>query len=707
MANPPYKLRISRKTVDKLGVKLYDKVALVISELVSNAYDADAKVVRVSAPADQYLATRKADGVADRGFTIEVEDNGIGMGPDHLARFYLVVGSDRRADERGATSGGGRPVMGRKGVGKLAPFGICKTIEIISAGGEPRLSKGHDGSPVEEFQVGHVILNYDDIRSDQDQEYDYEPKAGHLDHTYTTKRGTKVILRDFLTRKVPALDQLAEEIAQRFGMTLSANDWSVVLIDNAATPPVTATVSALDIPLMAGTKVSFNGALPTLPRPNLAGYASGAEGGATLAVRAGFEHEGVSYPIVGWVAYAAEPTSGIRSGIRIYCRGKFAAQTTGFDIGSGFTGELQVKSYLVGELHCDWLDDEEDLIHTDRQNIQWSSDIGSQFQAWGQALIREVGRLARRPAQEKAVDLFRETVNITESLQRVFPSADQASVRKRARDVAEALAKKLSPDQAKDPEAAKEVFNLATSFAPHLELSDELQRAADENEHLTVASVASILARAKVAEAMTLGTIASKRLRIIKQFEGLIADTETSEIELQRLVEQAPWLVRPEWTPITMNKSLATVKLALERYLSKVFEESITLSAMGNPTRRPDFVMIGAVGPLQIVEIKKPHHDFNQTDFERFIPYVEAFDTFFAEKVNQKALSEAGVHRYKITLVTDGFKLGKASQLALNALEKDDRYEPISWDVLTGRASHVHADFMQGLSEAGLRIDEE
>ena len=37
-----YSMRISRRTVDKLGVKLYDKVSAVIAELIANACDATA-----------------------------------------------------------------------------------------------------------------------------------------------------------------------------------------------------------------------------------------------------------------------------------------------------------------------------------------------------------------------------------------------------------------------------------------------------------------------------------------------------------------------------------------------------------------------------------------------------------------------------------------------------------------------------------------
>ena len=129
MANE-YTMRISRLTVDKLGVKLYDKVSAVIAELISNSYDADATRVTVRAPMGNYLASKAGGSISDKGFEITIEDDGTGMTPDEMQNFFLVVGAERRADpRRGATSRiHHRKVMGRKGVGKLAPFGICKKI---------------------------------------------------------------------------------------------------------------------------------------------------------------------------------------------------------------------------------------------------------------------------------------------------------------------------------------------------------------------------------------------------------------------------------------------------------------------------------------------------------------------------------------------------------------------------------------------------
>jgi hypothetical protein len=74
-----YELRISRLTIDKLGVKLYDRVSAVVAELIANAYDADADEVYVRLPLNSALATKKKDGpVTEYGLVIEVEDDGHG-----------------------------------------------------------------------------------------------------------------------------------------------------------------------------------------------------------------------------------------------------------------------------------------------------------------------------------------------------------------------------------------------------------------------------------------------------------------------------------------------------------------------------------------------------------------------------------------------------------------------------------------------------
>ena len=79
-----YTMTISRLSVEKLGVKLYDKASAVIAELISNSYDADATQVTIEAPMGEYLAFKKDGKVVSKQVEIRVTDDGLGMTPDEV-----------------------------------------------------------------------------------------------------------------------------------------------------------------------------------------------------------------------------------------------------------------------------------------------------------------------------------------------------------------------------------------------------------------------------------------------------------------------------------------------------------------------------------------------------------------------------------------------------------------------------------------------
>ena len=204
---PKYTMPISRLTVDKLGVKLYDKVSAVLAELIANAYDADAQHVAIRAPMGRYLAVKHKGQPKDRGFEIHIKDDGAGMTPTEMQAFFLVVGAERRADPRRGPQSKRfkRTVMGRKGVGKLAPFGICKVMEVVSAGGERIQSENGEAG----YRASHITLNYDEIVAvDGEPDERYEPEVGPLDETLSAKTGTAIVLRDFNFRRVSEIETL-------------------------------------------------------------------------------------------------------------------------------------------------------------------------------------------------------------------------------------------------------------------------------------------------------------------------------------------------------------------------------------------------------------------------------------------------------------------------------------------------------------------
>jgi Histidine kinase-, DNA gyrase B-, and HSP90-like ATPase len=699
-STPKYVMKISRLTVDKLGVKLYDRVSAVIAELVANSYDADAKKVTITVPMGEYLATRVNDEIKDRGYEIVVSDNGIGMIPDEVNRFYLRVGSERRKDERGGISKKfGRKVMGNKGVGKLAPFGICEQIELLTAGGKPVSGYDETGHRAKGYLRAHLILNRNDIL--QDEEFDYKPAIGKFDGTVAKSTGTTITLRSFANRKVPTIEDFSRQLAQRFGV--KSSNWKIELIDSVKTPsdPKYKTIiGEFSIRKMESTEISFK---PT-GDGEIEGRAFDTDGNPIENVDAGFVHEGKNYPISGWVAYAKEPyKDDLMAGVRIYCRGKIAAQTSVFNRRAGFTGEHDVRSYLVGELHADWLDENEDLIQTDRRDILWSHEIGQEFEIWGQAVVRKIGTRSRDPMKKKTWDRFKEVSKLEARVKKAFPREDQESLREQAMAVAKMIGQTIRADEIEDPDYIESFVQLSLMLAPVITLDEKLRAAADATDS-TLDVVTDILKTARIAELASFGRIAADRVRVIENVETLKDDPNTLESAFQILIQRAPWLIDPQWSPITANQSFSTLRKEFAKFYEQKTGETLNLENFSDPKKRADFVMSNQDATLQIIEIKQPHHKLTDVEVDRIVKYRDLMEEFL-EMAGHEEFKRL-FPNFRITLVCDTVKLDGTRKQAFEGMKKSGELTHITWKVFLLKTRQMHKSFLDE-AERLKRIDSE
>ena len=684
-----YTMRISRMTVDKLGVKLYDRVYAVLAELIANSYDADATKVVVRGPMDgQYLAYRQDGKVISKDVCIEVEDNGTGMTPEQLQNFYLVVGLDRRRKRGDKSPRFNRALMGRKGVGKLAPFGVCRIVEIISAGGE-KVSEGNKTG----YRTAHIIMDKDNILSDTTEVY--SPEIGSHDGTLSENTFTKVILRQFYYRKIGMIKDLSRQLSQRFG--LKSEDWQIVLEDTQKTPGDPGRqllVGAFDVESMPNTKISFNGPLPTKSTGDNDKYEVVWPSEDTSSkILAGFWYEKTFYPIVGWVAYAKEPYKDeLMAGVRIYCRGKFAAQTSLFNRKAGFTGEHSVRSYLIGELHADWLDEDEDLIQTDRRDILWSQELGECFQKWGQEVVRQVGQLSRTPMQKSVFQRFLSQGNIEERIKEAFPSLRQKSLRETAFQVAELLGKSMHAEEVDDPKTVDDMVQLTILLAPIKNLDAKLREVID-TELTPLSIINDILKAARLAETVTFGHQIIKRIEIIERLESLKDKPDTPERDLQELIQSAPWLINPQWVPVTANQGFTRLKKEFEKYYKQKTGAPINLTDFSNPARRPDFVCFSQDNMLQLIDIKRPQYDITNADWDRMYVYFEQLGDFFADPGHAEFRLIAS--DFHVTLVCDGINLTGSHKKACDAFSKERKLTILDWSSFLLRTEKMHKEFLE------------
>jgi hypothetical protein len=341
-------LTFAGNVVKLLGVQMYSgRPVPAIAELISNAWDADAKRVEVRVPLDEAWSPDNPKQI------IEVSDDGVGMTWEMVRDAYLDVGRDRRETEKTDRSRGGRLLQGRKGVGKLAGFGIADIVEVqtVHKDLDPALRKR---------VLIWFRLSLSDLkkakRGPAPVDLVYAGPISQAPQGGRTKRGTTITLRRLPEKQVQNADRFHHSMAQRF-----------LLIG----PQFRVRINGEDL---RDEDIELQWRWPK-------------RDWATEEI------EGCG-PVQYWVGFTAQPrkqNEGELSGILIYTRRKISQEATFFDISGGVTGQHGLR-YMVGKVKVEWLDagtDAPDLIATHRGSIAWESPQGQALQAWGQKLVKK------------------------------------------------------------------------------------------------------------------------------------------------------------------------------------------------------------------------------------------------------------------------------------------------------------------------------
>ncbi len=109
-----------------IGLELISSETVALTELVKNAFDADAThvLVRVSGEVND-------DGLIPTGEgTIEVLDDGTGMSADVISGTWLEPATPNRRRQK--KSGRGRRILGEKGVGRFAAAKLARALDLVT-----------------------------------------------------------------------------------------------------------------------------------------------------------------------------------------------------------------------------------------------------------------------------------------------------------------------------------------------------------------------------------------------------------------------------------------------------------------------------------------------------------------------------------------------------------------------------------------------
>jgi signal transduction histidine kinase len=201
--------RVSPAVLGPLGAEQLQDPALAILELIKNAWDADA--TRVAVSVDQQVLPG----------SITVVDNGHGMSQTDFVDRWLVIGASYKRGEQ--KSEGQRPLIGEKGLGRLASFALGSSITIKSA------RHGETG-----FSAG---VNWESLRTAASLE-DYEVSVSPTKR----RRGTRIEIHDLKAKwgtahtefLVTHAEFLASVPGARFHISLSVNRKAQVMQDPLA-----------------------------------------------------------------------------------------------------------------------------------------------------------------------------------------------------------------------------------------------------------------------------------------------------------------------------------------------------------------------------------------------------------------------------------------------------------------------------------------
>lgn len=374
---PEFEMKFDPRTIEHLGVKMYSTLPPALAELISNAYDADASNV--------ILRFHEQNRVPK---SINIIDNGEGMSADDIRDRFLVIGRNRRREDGDiASKEFGRLPTGKKGLGKLALFGLAKTITITTR------KDGLENS---------FILDWDSLISSTGV---YRPEAICLDENTQKGDGTEIKL-SALKRKTPFdLDSLADSLCkifvveENFNIVLESTDGERRVVDSARRYSLLDNEFEWDV-------------------------------GSFLP--AGCEYEGKISGRLYTGNAPIRPSSNLR-GVTLFSRGKLVNAPEYFSN----SASSHFFQYLTGWIAADFIDlFDDDVISTNRQSVNWEHPEMARLRVFLAGIISQVNADWRQKRKEKKKkDLADATGIDTEQWMSTLPD----DIREKTSQIVEAL----------------------------------------------------------------------------------------------------------------------------------------------------------------------------------------------------------------------------------------------------------------------------
>ena len=501
MSEPKFQMSINLQVLNHLGLNLYSNTSAVLSEVVANAWDADATEVNIQIDGD----------------TISITDNGIGMNLADINNKYLTVGYQKRS-ESGESLIFHRPVMGRKGIGKLSMFSIANTVEVYSK---------------KDAEVNGFKIDTNSLREAIKTNDTYYPVELPTNNLLFTNNGTKIILSNLKKKRTAALaSHLRQRLARRFAIigaknnfNVSINNKNIVVSDRNYLSKAQCVWMFLPKEgsdefkedLKSQTKTEKIKLIEELPS----------------AIKIGE----VPYHITGWIATCSEPKEldddENLNRIVIMVRGKMAKEDIFSEIG---TTALYSK-YVYGELSADFLDldNEADITTSSRQDFFEDDERYIALKEFIKKALTSVRNDWEETRSTSGVDEACKYVVVSDWYNEL-KGDDKKSAKKLFGKI-----NQLTVEKDEKKELFKHGILAFESFKLKNELS-QLEKISTEN----IATFIEVAGRLDDIEATMYYQIVQERLAIIQKMKDVVSNGSLEKVVQEHLSKNL-WLLDPSW----------------------------------------------------------------------------------------------------------------------------------------------------------------
>lgn len=560
MTGEMYKITISLNVLNHLGINLYSNIPAVLSEVVANSWDADAEVVNITIGKDE----------------ITIEDDGCGMSYDDINNKYLHVGYEKRNQPGEAvTPQHNRPVMGRKGIGKLSLFSIADTIEIQTS---------KDGNK------NGFVMSAEKIKKllkDTDNNADYHPDPLPADQLTINKQGTRLAIRELKKGTDTTESALRKRLARRFGIIGAENNFTVNIGGTA--------IGIADRDYFHKLQYLWHYG------ENSENYVSYCKAGKLKQSekRPNELGNGRDYEVSGWIG-SVEKSGDLKDGqdnlnkIVIMVRGKLAQE----DILEDFVEGGMYTKYLMGEIHADFLDTDEevDSATTSRQEIKKDDPRYVALKDWVLGELKNIQSRWTNLRNEEGTKWALEVPTIDEW----FNSLGKDN-KKRAQSLFGKL-NQLSLDSDEEKRTLLSHAVLAFESFRYKDNLDALENVSPEN----IKMFAEVFANHDDIEAALYHRITKGRLSVINTLKNHVDEASLEKVIQQYLYDHL-WLLDPSW-------DRATESPLMEENVAKEWGELDAKLTSEEKSGRIDIKYKNPSGKHVIIELKRADRILNDSE---------------------------------------------------------------------------------------------